>query len=216
MTYRPRGGGVAWWGAADRGAVRDDAQQIAGFGLDTVRLRLHWESFQPAPQRVGGAAMRVLEQTLDALHANGLRVILGLLPVWEAGGLHLPRWASRPDPVALLRDLSRPAQARRNGAARSGAAPVLGAVRAQLIYESGYHLHPARDLFAEPELVAAQRYLVGEVCGYFGAHPAVAAWQLAEGWDLLRAPAPRRGSRAYGRSGGARPCGGRWRAAAGS
>ncbi len=44
-TYWPRRKGSLLWTAFDRGAVRDELQQIVGVGFDTVRLPLHWGIF---------------------------------------------------------------------------------------------------------------------------------------------------------------------------
>src|ERR687886_64081 len=48
---------------------------------------------------------------------------------------------------------------------------------ALLLYEDRYHTNKANDLYTDPKVLDAQRYLIREVAGYFGPHPALSAWQ---------------------------------------
>ncbi len=179
VTYWPRRAGPLFWQRYDRGAVRDELAHIAALGCDTVRLCLVWEDFQPAPERIGSRAMRYLEHVLDAAHAASLRVVLTLFPATILSALQLPSWANGPDIIGALRRAShrgtllivRP----------SGLVPVLVGGRYRPV-QSG-------DLFSEPLVVEAQRYLVREIGGYFGAHPSIWAWQLGEGFERIHRPA---------------------------
>jgi hypothetical protein len=188
LTYWPRRSGYSWWQSFDRSEVREDLGRIAGFGCDSVRFCLRWEDFQPTPDRLNSAAMRSFERALDTAGDAGLRVIAALFPVAIGGWAHVPRWASRVDPAVLLQEQARPRAARR----ANGAAPRMSASAAgpPVIYEGGYHASDARDLFGDPAVREAQRYLVREVVGYFGQHPALAAWQLGEGFERVRRPDP--------------------------
>jgi hypothetical protein len=61
--------------------------------------------------------------------------------------------------------------------------PLAGAP--PLLYESGYRSNKAGDLFTDTRVLEAQRYLIHELGGYFGPHPALYAWQLGEGLSLF-------------------------------
>lgn len=178
-TYWPRRKGALLWAAWDRGEVRDELQQLAAYGLDTVRLPLHWEDLQPRPDRVDTQAMRALEQTLDLAADARLRVVPSLLPLAVAGAIHLPAWttaaslaadmvmATKFGPLLIVRSESRP----------------------PLVWERTVHDTEVRDLWTNPAMRAAQRKLIGEVVGYFADHPALLGWELGSGLELARIPA---------------------------
>ncbi len=190
LTYWPRRTASNWWAAFDRGAVHDELAHIAALGFDRVRFLLRWEDVQTGPQRVNGGVLSAFERALEAAASARLRVVVGLFPVAMAGGLHVPHWVCNGDPLEELRQVSR------FGAPL--AAP--GAARPQVIYENGYHDYDLHDLLHDPSARAAQRYLVREVVGYFGSHPAIDAWQLGEGLERLRKPASAEGAREWFRA----------------
>ena len=178
VTYWPRQAGPLFWQRYDRGAVRDELAHIAALGFDTVRLCLVWEDFQPGPTRINSRAMRSLEHALDVAHTVGLRVVLALFPVATLGQLQIPAWANGPDILGVLQRVHR-----RQSlliVRPPGLVPVL----------SGGRYRPVQcgDLFSEPMIVEAQRYLVREVAGYFGDHPAVRVWQVGEGFERVHRP----------------------------
>jgi hypothetical protein len=178
LTYWPRRTGHNWWRAFDRGEAREELAQIAALGIDTVRLGLRWEDFQPQPDRVGSAALHALEHALDAAHEASLRVVAMLFPAALDGSLQVPAWANRSD---LIGDLQR--------SVRFGPLLVVRpAARPPLLYEDRYYPNQTRDLFNDQAMLDAQRYLVREVVGYFGTHPALWAWQLGEGLERVHRP----------------------------
>lgn len=179
LTYWPRRSGFGWWRAFDHGEVREELGHVAGLGCDTVRIGLSWEDFQPGPQRLNSHALRALEAVLDAAQAAGLRVVAALFPVAQGGGLLLPRWANGANPLDALRQAARLGDGRLVLPAGGGPA---------LIYEQRYHTNTASDLFTDARVLEAQRYLIREVVGYFGTHPALYAWQLGEGLERVQAP----------------------------
>jgi hypothetical protein len=179
LTYWPRRTGFGWWQAFDRGETRDELAHVAGLGCDTVRICLRWEDFQPGPRRINSAALGSLEHALDAAGEAGLRVVVALFPVALGGALQLPSWANGADPIDELRRATRlvgPALV-----VRPSGAPAL-------LYDRGYHANQADDLFTDTRALDAQRYLIAEVVGYFGAHPALHAWQLGEGLEYIHKP----------------------------
>ncbi len=178
VTYWPRRAGPLLWQRYDRGAVREELAHIAAIGFDTVRLCLLWEDFQPGPERINGRAMRRLEHALDTAHAVGLRVVLALFPTAVLGQLQVPSWANGPDIAGALRR------------ARHGRPLVIVRPPGLIHVLTGGRYRPVQcgDLFSDPVIVEAQRYLVRETGGYFGDHPAVWAWQTGEGFERVHRP----------------------------
>ncbi|MGQ9549582.1 MAG: glycoside hydrolase 5 family protein [Roseiflexus sp.] len=178
VTFWPRQAGPLFWQRYDRGAVRDELAHIAALGFDTVRLCLVWEDFQPGPARINSRAMRSLEHALDVAHTTGLRVVPALFPVAVLGQLQIPVWANGPDIIGALQ------RAHRRQSLLiirpPGLVPVL----------TGGWYRPVRcgDMFSEPMIIEAQRYLIREIAGYFGDHPAVWAWQAGEGFERVHRP----------------------------
>ncbi|PMP77739.1 MAG: hypothetical protein C0183_17050 [Roseiflexus castenholzii] len=178
VTYWPRRAGPLLWQRYDRGAVREELAHIAAIGFDTVRFCVLWEDFQPGPERINGRAMRRLEHALDTAHAVGLRVVLALFPVALLGQLQVPSWANGPDIAGALRR------------ARRGQPLMLVRPPGVISVLTGGRYRPVQcgDLFSDPTMIEAQRYLVRETGGYFGDHPAVLAWQLSEGFERVHRP----------------------------
>jgi hypothetical protein len=174
LTYWPRRTAFGWWRAFDRGEAREELTHVAALGCDTVRLCLTWEDFQTGPQRLNSGALDALEHALDAVQSAGLRAVLGLFPAAIGGALWLPDWANGAD---VLDELARSGRL----VARAPGGPAL-------LVDGRYRANQAGDLFADARLLAAQRYLIDELVGYFGPHPAIAAWQLGEGLERVRRP----------------------------
>lgn len=178
LTYWPRRVGYHVWQNLDRSEVQEELTHIAALGCNTVRVCLTWEEFQPSANRVGTPAMRALEQILDAAQAAQLQVVALLFPVALGGVLHLPAWANGTN---LIEEL-----------AGSGTVDQATVVRppggAPVFYDGSYHGNQARDLFSYGPVLNAQRHLAREVAGYFGAHPALWAWQLGEGLERIHRP----------------------------
>lgn len=187
MSYWPRRSGYGWWGSFDRGEVREELAHVALLGCDMVRFCLSWDGVQPELRRVHGAMLRALECALDAAGAAGLRVVVTLFSTSGGGVLQVPWWANHGDPVEDLRS------ALRLGVPLRVAAPDAP----QVLYDGVYHRSQVGDLFSDARVLAAQRYLIHEVVGYFGPHPAVWAWQLGEGFEYVHRPADVAGVRAW-------------------
>lgn len=186
LTYWPRRAGFQLWRQYDRGASREELAHIAALGCDTVRLCLLWEDFQPSPERISTAAMRLLEHALDSAHAAGLRAALALFPVAVGGALLVPHWANGPDVRAALRR-----------AGRDRALTLRAPTATPVLTEAGYRPAQTGDLFGEATAREAQRLMVRELVGAFGAHPAAWAWQLGEGIERVHPPASHETTRAW-------------------
>ena len=179
VSYWPhiRGGAAPYtWASIDQGAVRDELDQIAELGVDTLRLDLRWDDFQPSPDRLGLAALGALEQLLDAAQERGLRVAAGLFGGSLAGALALPRWATGLRPIDA------------QIAQRQGRPLLVPADGLSILSGEGYHRNSPRDFFDDSDQRTAQRYLIREVVGNFASHPAIWAWLLAADLTLAREP----------------------------
>lgn len=177
-TYWPRRKGTLLWAEFDRGEVRDELQQIAAIGINTLRLPLDWEAFQPRPERVETRALRLLEQALTLIEDARLKVVPGLLPLAIAGAIHLPAWATASSFAAdmMLSTRFGPLLIVRNEAPPP------------LVWERTRRQSEIRDLWTNPTMRAAQRKLITEIVGYFGDHPVISGWELGSGIELGRLP----------------------------
>ena len=99
-----------------------------------------------------------------------------LFPVTIAGALMLPGWANG---VSLIEELAE--------GDFDDMLPTPNNVN--VVCAANYRLNQAPDLFSYRPILRAQRYLIQELVGYFGTHPAISAWQLGEGLEYVHAPA---------------------------
>jgi hypothetical protein len=167
------------WAAADHGAVRAALAHIAEVGFTRVDLTLRWAEAQPGPARLAMPALNGLERALDAADAVGLQASVDLLGGVFGGALHVPLWAVG---YRMLGDLLR---ARRFG-------PVVvpeGVHLPPILTDDRYRREPVGDLYGDTDLRAAAAYLVNEVVGGLGGHPALTAWTLGAGMSRVRRPA---------------------------
>ena len=87
---------MSWWSNFDRAEVAADFARIAASGLDSVRVFLTWEDFQPAPNLVDRDMVERLVDVVDLAGELGLVVVPTLftghmsgvnwIPVWALGG----------------------------------------------------------------------------------------------------------------------------------
>ena len=177
-TYWPRRKGALLWAEFDRGEVREELQQLAAVGIDTVRQPLDWETFQPRPERVALPPLRTLEQMLRLAEDARLRVEPSLFPLAVAGSIHLPAWATA---ASYAADMML--------ATKFGPLLIVhNHTPPPLVWERTQHETEVRDLWTNPAMRAAQRKLIAEVVGYFGDHSALRGWELGSGWELARLP----------------------------
>lgn len=186
ITYWPRRRRYAErilcsWSDADTVALRDELSHIAELGFTRVRFELRWAEVLP-DLRVNTAALRGLERALDQATDHGLQAVVAVLGASLGGALHLPAWAvgfRLPNDLRLARRLG---------------PPVVMAPPDQPVVLAGeqYSAEPPRDLYGEPELLAAQRQVLHETIGNLSAHPAAAAWQIGADMERIRRPASAR------------------------
>jgi hypothetical protein len=161
---------MGWWSQFDRAEVAADFARIAGSGLDSVRVFLTWEDFQPAPDAVDRAMVERLVTVADLAGELGLSLVPTLftghmsgvnwIPAWELGGS---------DGDVRFRVVS-------------GGAVV----------ESGL-----RNWYADPAVADAQALLASEVAAALAGHDALWAWDLGNENSNCVLPPSRDAARAW-------------------
>jgi hypothetical protein len=66
---------MGWWSRFDQGEVAADFERIAASGLDSVRVFLTWEDFQPSPDTVDREMLGRLVAVADLAAELGLALI---------------------------------------------------------------------------------------------------------------------------------------------
>ena len=92
VNYWPTGRALTWWDAFDGDETARDLDRIADARLDSVRLFLTWESFQPEPDRIGEAAVAHLRTVADLADERDLAVIPTLFTGHVNGVCAMPPW----------------------------------------------------------------------------------------------------------------------------
>ena len=153
----------------DAAEVRADFRRIAGAGLDSVRIFLTWEDFQPAPHTVNPRMLDTLVEVADLALDAGLALMPTLFTGHMSGVNWMPAWATGPgDPEQRFRVVS--------ANAVSGRVP--------------------RNWFTDPEVTTAQCLLARQCANAVAGHPAVWAWDLGnENSNCVQPPDPTAGRR---------------------
>lgn len=164
VNYWPRRKAMRWWSDFDGGEVADEFDLIADLGMDVVRIFLLWDDWQPRPDVVSRDRLADLGVVCDAAAARGL----GLDITFFTGHMSGPNWAPRwlLDPAAPLPSPS-----------------VNQVISGGRIVESSY-----RNMFHDPEALAASRLLLETVVGAYRDHDAVWVWNLGNEPDLFARP----------------------------
>jgi endo-1,4-beta-mannosidase len=84
---------MGWWSSFDPAEVEADFARIAACGLDSVRVFLTWEDFQPAPGRVDREMLARLVVVADLAGGLGLELIPTLFTGHMSGVNWIPPWA---------------------------------------------------------------------------------------------------------------------------
>ena len=84
---------MSWWSKFDLAEVEADFRRIAACGLDSVRMFLTWEDFQPAPDRVDRWMLERLVEVADLAGGLGLALIPTLFTGHMSGVNWIPTWA---------------------------------------------------------------------------------------------------------------------------
>lgn len=151
VNYWPAQHGLSFWRHWEEEAVADDLAKMRDAGLDSVRIFLTWEDFQPRPDAIDAPLLVRLVKTLDAAGHAGLEVIPTLFTGHMSGANLLPAWATN--------------MTRGNGRFRT---------------LTGGRVTAATPLnwYTDPTIVAAQARLASACATSVAGHPALRAWDL--------------------------------------
>ena len=142
---------MRWWTQFDRAEVAADFARIAGSGLDSVRVFLTWEDFQPAPDAIDGAMLERLVTVADVAGELGLALVPTLFTGHMSGVNWIPAWAlGGSDGDERFRVVS-------------GGAVVASGLR---------------NWYTDPVVVDAQALLATEAAAALSGHEALWAWDL--------------------------------------
>ena len=142
---------MGWWADFERSEVAADFARIAAAGLDSVRLFLTWEDFQPAPDEVDREMLHRLVTVADLAGRAGLAVVPTLFTGHMSGVNWVPAWAlGESDGDDRFRVVS--------GGRVTGAG--------------------LRNWYADPDVAIAQALLAGEAAAALAGHHAIWAWEI--------------------------------------
>jgi endo-1,4-beta-mannosidase len=142
---------MGWWTQFDRAEVAADFARIAGSGLDSVRVFLTWEDFQPAPDAVDQAMLERLVTVADLAGELGLALVPTLFTGHMSGVNWIPAWAL--------------------GGSDGG--DRFRVVSGGTVVETGL-----RNWYADPDVANAQALLAAEAAAALAGHEALWAWDL--------------------------------------
>ena len=142
---------MGWWADFDQSEVVADFARIAAGGLDSVRLFLTWEDFQPTRHEVDQEMLDRLVTVADLAARAGLAIVPTLFTGHMSGVNWLPGWAL-------------------GGSERDDRFRVV----------SGGKVNGAglRNWYADEEITRAQALLAGEAAAALAGHEALLAWDL--------------------------------------
>ena len=138
---------------------------MADRGLDSVRIFLTWEAFQPAPDRVDAVMLERLVTVADLAEQAGIAIMPTLFTGHMSGVNLIPGWAL-------------------GGADRDPRFRVLSGGR---LTDEGL-----RDWYGDPVVAEAQAWFAGQAATALAGHPALWAWDLGnESSNCVRPPTAR-------------------------
>ena len=142
---------MGWWADFDGSEVAIDFARIAAGGLDSVRLFLTWEDFQPTPHEVDREMLDRLVTVADLAGRAGLAILPTLFTGHMSGVNWVPGWAL-------------------GGSEGDDRFRVVSGGRT-----SGAGL---RNWYADQKIAEAQALLAGEAAAALAGHEALWAWDL--------------------------------------
>jgi endo-1,4-beta-mannosidase len=142
---------MGWWSSFDPAEVEADFARIAAAGLDSVRVFLTWEDFQPSPGLVDREMLGRLVVVADLAAGLGLALIPTLFTGHMSGVNWIPRWAL----------------------GGSDGDPRFRVVSGGTVVRRGL-----RNWYSDPALGDAQVLLATAAAAALAGHEAVWAWDL--------------------------------------
>jgi endo-1,4-beta-mannosidase len=170
VNYWPARTAMRWWSQFDHGEVATDFARIAAAGLDSVRVFLVWEDFQPAPNEVDAEMLARLVAVADLAGELGLALVPTLFTGHMSGANWIPAWAlGGTDGDGRFRAVSHGKVVKRG----------------------------LRNWYTDPAVVDAQVLLAAETAEALAGHDAVWVWDLGNENSNCVTPPTRAASRAW-------------------
>jgi endo-1,4-beta-mannosidase len=161
---------MSWWSQFDQAEVAADFARIAAAGLDSVRVFLTWEDFQPAPNEVDPELLERLVAVADLAGALGLALVPTLFTGHMSGVNWIPAWAlggsEGDDRFRVI----------------SGGTVARGGLR---------------NWYGDSSVVDAQALLAAEAAAALAGHDALWAWDLGNENSNCVIPPTRAAARAW-------------------
>jgi endo-1,4-beta-mannosidase len=161
---------MSWWSSFDLAEVAADFARITAVGLDSVRVFLSWEDFQPAPGRVDREMLARLVGVADLAAGLGLELIPTLFTGHMSGVNWIPPWAL----------------------GGSDGDPRFRVVSGGTVVRQGL-----RNWYSDPAVGDAQVLLAAEAAAALAGHEAVWAWDLGNENSNCVIPPSRSSARAW-------------------
>jgi endo-1,4-beta-mannosidase len=151
VNYWPARTAMSWWSQFDPSEVATDFARIAASGLDSVRVFLTWEDFQPSPDRVDRTMLDRLVVVADLARESGLALVPTLFTGHMSGVNWIPPWAL----------------------GGSDGDDRFRVIAGGEVTETGL-----RNWFTDPVVCDAQALLAAETAAALRGHEALWAWDL--------------------------------------
>lgn len=170
VNYWPARTAMSWWSQFDRAEVAADFARIAASGLDSVRIFLTWEDFQPAPNEVDLEMLGRFVQVADLAAEHGLALVPTLFTGHMSGVNWIPAWAL-------------------------GGAD--GDDRFRVISNGKVAHARLRNWYTDPAVTDAQALLAAETAAVVKGHEAIWVWDLGNENSNCVLPPTRAAARAW-------------------
>jgi endo-1,4-beta-mannosidase len=151
VNYWPARTAMRWWTSFDAAEVEEDFARISACGMDSIRLFLLWEDFQPRPDHVEPAMLRRLVRVADIAEHAGLSIMPTLFTGHMSGVNWIPGWAL-------------------GGGDRDE--------RFRVVSGGGITGEGSRNWYADGEIARSQTRLAREAAKALSGHGALWAWDL--------------------------------------
>jgi endo-1,4-beta-mannosidase len=151
INYWPISSAMYWWQRFDVKEFSGDATRIRTAGLDSIRIFLLWEDFQPTPNQISKTALENLNKVANIAGSEGLSLIVTLFTGHMSGANWLPGWAIKTETTAQ---------------------------RFPIVSEGRVLPATPRNWYADKAIMKAQALLAREVAGTLSGHRAIWAWDL--------------------------------------
>ena len=170
VNYWPARTAMGWWTSFEPAEVEADFARIAACGLDSVRVFLTWEDFQPAPNRVDRSLLEQLVRVADLAAGLGLDLMPTLFTGHMSGVNWIPAWAL----------------------GGSDGDPRFRVVSGGSVVHTGL-----RNWYTDRAIAAAQALLAREAAAALAGHEAIWAWDLGNENSNCVIPPTRSAARAW-------------------